>query len=144
MRKGKGIVKKIITFFLVLSVFLFPIPYSLFPAYAVCSRAADGLHIGDCFGFGDITSLGQATTNLMKPFFSLAVVLVIIYFLLGAFKYLKSGGNKEEVAGARQMITQAILGFMVLMLAFLVLQFILSSLFGKEIVPSVNLFYKKP
>lgn len=66
----------------------------------------------------------------MTPFFSIASVLVILYFLTGAFKYLRAGANKEEVAGGKQMITHAIIGFLLLMLAFLVLQFMLSSLFG--------------
>lgn len=92
--------------------------------------ADTGIDIGEKFGFGDLGSLGQATNQLITPAFSIAAVLVIIYFLLGAFKYLKSGGDKEEVAGARQMITHAIVGFLILMFAFLILQFLLSSLFG--------------
>lgn len=85
--------------------------------------------IGKNFGFGDIKSLGEATSRLMPAFFSIASFLVIIYFLAGAFKYLRAGGNKEEVEGGRQMIVHAIIGFMLLMLSFLVLQFMLSSLF---------------
>lgn len=86
--------------------------------------------IGEKFGFGGLTSLGQATSQLVVPTFSIAAFLVILYFLLGAFKYLRSGGNKEEVEGARKMISQAIVGFFLLMLSFLILQFLLSSLFG--------------
>lgn len=62
--------------------------------------------------------------------FSIATALVTIYFLWGAFKYLVSAGNKEETAGARDMITHAIIGFIILIFAFLILQFLLSSLFG--------------
>ena len=80
--------------------------------------------IGDHFGFGGITSLGKGTSMLINPIFSIAAVLVILYFLFAAFKYLKAGANKEDVAGAKQMITHAIIGFLLLMLAFLVIQFI--------------------
>lgn len=86
--------------------------------------------IGKKFGFGGITSLGDAVSRLVVPGFSLAAIAVIIYFLLGAFKFLTSGGNKEEVAAGRNMITHAIIGFIILMFAFLILQFLLSSLFG--------------
>ena len=86
--------------------------------------------IGDHFGFGDITSLGEGTSKLAAPMFSLAAVIVVIYFLMGAFKFLKAGGSKEEVAGARAMIIHAIWGFVILMFCFLVLQFLLSGLFG--------------
>lgn len=89
-----------------------------------------GVNIGEKFGFGDITSLGDATSKLVMPIFSIAAAAVVIYFLWGAFKFLTSGGNKEEVAGARQMIIHAIIGFIILMFAFLILQFLMSSLFG--------------
>lgn len=88
------------------------------------------VEIGKIFGFGDIKSLGDATSRLVVPGFSLAAVAVVIYFLMGAFKFLTSGGNKEEVAAARAMITHAIIGFIILMFAFLILQFLLSALFG--------------
>ena len=89
-----------------------------------------GVNIGEKFGFGDIISLGQATSRLVMPVLSIATAAVVIYFLLGAFKFLTSGGNKEETSSARQMITHAIIGFVILMFAFLILQFLLSSLFG--------------
>ncbi len=91
------------------------------PAYA--------FDIGEKFGYGNFKSLGQATSQLVMPIFSLAAAAVVIYFLWGAFNYLKSGGNKEEVANARNRITHAIIGFIILMFAFLILQFLLSSLF---------------
>ena len=100
------------------------------------------MDIGDKFGFGNITSLGQATSQLVNPIFSVATFLVILYLLLGAFKYLKAGGNKEEVEGGRQMIEQAVTGFIILMFAFLILQFLLSSLFGTETVGIFNIFKK--
>ena len=89
-----------------------------------------GVPIGDCFGFGGIRSLAQGTSQLIIPFFSIASFLVIIYFLFGAFKYLRAGGNKEEIEGARQMITHAMIGFIILIFAFFIIQFLLSTLFG--------------
>lgn len=87
------------------------------PTYAV-------FDIGDVFGYGYIKSLGQGTSYLIAPAFSLATAAVVIYFLIGAFKFLTSGGDKEAVASARNMITHAIIGFVILMFAYLILQFI--------------------
>lgn len=86
--------------------------------------------ISENFGFGDIKSLGEGTSRLVTPAFAVSAAAVVIFFLLGAFRYLRAGGNKEEVEGARQMIQHAIIGFVLLMAAFLVLQFLLSALFG--------------
>lgn len=88
------------------------------------------VNIGQEFAFGDITTLGEGVTRLVAPTFGVATLLVVIYFLIGAFKYLISGGDKEAVEGARRMITHAIIGFAILMFAFLILQFLLARLFG--------------
>jgi len=87
-------------------------------------RKFAGIPIGEDFGFGNLTSLGETTNQLVTPVFSIASFLVILYFLLGAFKYLKAGGNKEDVESGKQMIIHAIIGFMLLMFAFFFLQFI--------------------
>lgn len=124
---------KITSIVVLLFLQLYAIPYSLYPVYAAnpCPvPGRQGVLIGKCFGFGGLTSLGQATSQLVTPTFSIASFLVIIYFLIGAFKYLRAGGNKEELQGARQMITHAMIGFIILIFAFFILQFLLSSLFG--------------
>ena len=120
--KNQNVKTKNFAFYIVIFIFTLYILHLPSPAYA-------DVKIGETFGFGAITSLGQATTQLVTPIFSLAGAAVVIYFLWGAFKYLQAGGNKEETAGAQQMITQAIVGFIILMFAFLILQFLLSSLF---------------
>lgn len=90
-----------------------------------------GVSIKDCFGFGpSFSSFGDIISKLVPTIFSVAAAAVVIYFLWGAFNWLKSGGNKEEIAGARNMITHAVIGFIILMFAFIILQFLLSSLFG--------------
>lgn len=98
--------------------------------YADCKPNDVGFNIKDCFGFGDITSLGDATSRLVVPAFSLAAVAVIIYFLMGAFKYLHSAGDKEEAMAAKNMITHAMIGFIILVFVFFVIPYLLSRLFG--------------
>lgn len=88
------------------------------------------VNIGKEFGFGGIGSFGEGISKLVTPGFSVASVLVIIYFLFGAFKFLASGGDKEQIAEGREMITHSMIGFIILMFAFVILQFLLSSLFG--------------
>jgi len=104
--------------------------YILHSTFYIPTFAA--VDLGDKYGFGDIPTLGEGVNRLVTPTFSIATAVVVIYFLAGAFKYLTSAGDKEAVAGARGMITHAIIGFMILIFAFLVLQFGLSLLFGIE------------
>ncbi len=90
------------------------------------------MDIGKNFGFGNIGSLGEGTTRLVLPIFEIAAALVVAYFLVGAFRYLKAESSKEEIEGAKHMITHGIIGFIILMLTFLILQFILAKLFNVE------------
>lgn len=114
--------KFLIIVFLLITYHLSLIP----PAYA-------RVDIGNFFGFGNIKSLGQGTSSLVVPTFSIAAAAVILYFIFGAFKYLTSGGNKEELEGAKRMITHAIVGFIILIFSFFVLQFLLGNLFGIKV-----------
>lgn len=86
--------------------------------------------IGKNFGFGTISSFGQLTSSFVPAIFSIATLMVTLYFLWGAFDYLISKGNKEEVAAAQQKMTHAIIGFIILILIFFVLPFIVSKLFN--------------
>ncbi len=79
--------------------------------------------IGNEYGFGYIKSLGEGVSLLVNPTFSIAIAVVVIYFLVGAFKYLTAAGNKDAIAAARAMIIHAIIGFIILIFAFLILQF---------------------
>jgi hypothetical protein len=99
---------------------------------SLVSVAYAEVNIGNEFGFGNIKNLGEGTSILVTPVFSIAVVLVTMFFLYGAFKILKSGGDKNEVQAGRDAITHAIIGFVLLMGIFLILNFVLSQLFGLD------------
>lgn len=118
--------KKIIFVSFLTFIFLYLVPLSLYPVFAA------PIDIGSQFGFGNIKSLGQGTSTLVTPVFSIATGLVVLYFVFGVFDYISSGGSKEGVEKAQKKITQSIVGFIILMFAFLSLQFLLSALFNIE------------
>jgi hypothetical protein len=105
-------------------------PRSGLPTFGLIPTAYAEVKIGDEFDFGDITNLGQGTDRFIVPIFSIASVLVLLFFLYGAFKILTSAGDKREVEAGQQAITHAIIGFVILMAAFVLINFVLSGLFG--------------
>lgn len=114
---------RVLAFIFVFSLYIVHSTFYITPVYAE-------VKIGEKFGFGGIPSFGEGISKLVTPGFSIAAVLVVLYFLFGAFKFLASGGDKEEIAAGRNMITHAIIGFIILIFAFVIMQFLLSSLFG--------------
>lgn len=80
--------------------------------------------LGTNYAFGWISSLGEGFTRLLGPGFAIAGVALTLYLIIGAFRFLLSGGDKSAIEGGRNMITHAIIGFVLLMLVFLIMQFI--------------------
>lgn len=99
----------------------------------IIPKAYAAVDISKEYGFGDLSSLGQGIDRLVYPAFFLAMLAVTIYFVYAAFKYTISGGDKEAVGEARKMITHSIVGFVLLMFLFLVLNFLFYRLFGAKI-----------
>lgn len=113
---------------------------SLFISYLfLLSSPVYAVDLSSEYAFGGIKSLGEGFTYLVAPGFSIAAIGVVIYFLIGSFKLLTSGGDKNNVAAGKDMIVHAIIGFILLIGMFLILQFI-PELFGIDfwVVRTVN------
>ena len=66
-------------------------------------------------GYGDI---GPFITNVLQLSFIVAVILVLVFIIWGAFEWITSGGDKEAVGKARNKIINALIGLAVLAVAF--------------------------
>lgn len=62
--------------------------------------------------------------NILGIAARLAGLAVFVMLLVGGFKFLTSGDNPESKAKAKATITWAILGFIVLLLAWFILRFL--------------------
>lgn len=76
------------------------------------------------YGFGWLKSLAEALQTLIQPAFGIAAAAVTIYFLIGTIKWITSSGEKEKISSARGMITHAFIGLLLLVVAFILLEFI--------------------
>lgn len=72
------------------------------------------------------TTLGNAISNIITLAFAVAVLIVLVMLILGAYEWMVSGGDKEAVAKARNRIINALLGLAVLAIAFA-----LTNVFGQ-------------
>lgn len=76
------------------------------------------------YAFGGISSAGELLSFMVPVAFTIAGVAVTLYMIVGAFRFITSGGNKESVAKAQGMITHAFIGYVLLIVLFFVVQFI--------------------
>ncbi len=70
------------------------------------------------------TDLAGVLTGILNIVFYLAAFMAFFYILWGAFSYISAQGKKEDLAKARARITWAIIGLVIVFLAFILTQFI--------------------
>ena len=86
----------------------------------------------------------EYTVYLWRASITIGSLAVIAYFLLGAFNWITSGGDKSKVETARNQMTHAIIGLVLLVSSFVLLSFLSKLLFGGEFdllqltIPGVN------
>lgn len=85
------------------------------------------ISIGGQFGLS-YSSLGAFISYLVPVVFSIAAMLVVFYFIIGAFELITSQGDKAHIVSARSKIYHSIIGFILLMALFLVMQYIIPTL----------------
>ncbi|MBD3250609.1 MAG: hypothetical protein GF381_03515 [Candidatus Pacebacteria bacterium] len=77
-------------------------------------------------GFAD--SIGSLITALLNFVMLIAALLVFMYLIWGGIEWITSGGDKSKTESARNKITAAIIGLIVLAASYAILQLALNFL----------------
>lgn len=73
-------------------------------------------------------SLGTFVQAIVPLAFSIAVIMVSFYFIIGAFELITSQGDKGHIVSARAKIYHSIIGFVLLVVIFLIMQYLPTAL----------------
>lgn len=94
-----------------------------FPAFAISEVSACPVDdfAGLC-GLGFNNVIGPLITTI----FIIAIIAALLYLVWGGFKWLTSGGDKAGVQTAREHIVAAIVGLVIIFLAYFILNLVLS------------------
>lgn len=108
--RPKNLLFKLLTLFL---------PFTLtFPSPAYAADWGAGCAEGDV---ATIKGLECAFSNFVSVILAFAGIILFVMFIVSGFRYLVSGGDPKAVEAAKGTLTQAILGLVILVLAFLIL-----------------------
>ena len=88
---------------------------------------------------GSSTDVSFLITTLIPYVYSAAGFALIIYFLMGAFSILTSGGNPQAVQAGKNKITYALVGFLVVFFSFWIVQLV-GLFFGISIIGEIFTF----
>ena len=72
-------------------------------------------------GVATLQGIECAFGNVVGVVLFLAGIVLFVMFLVGGFKYMTSGADPKAIEAAKGAITQAIMGAVVLILAFVIL-----------------------
>jgi len=110
--------------------------FSSQPAYAesAIDRSADKLNtIGIRTGFGIIKSdedLGiyEKIALVINIFLGFAGIIAVILVIFAGFKWMTAQGNEEQIIQAKGTIKSAVIGLGIVLLAFVIVNFVTESL----------------
>jgi hypothetical protein len=92
-----------------------------------------GLTLNEPFDGLDLMSV---IGRIIQIAFALAGLVATFYLIMGGYNYITSGGDPEAAEGAKVMITNAIIGMVVILVSYLIVDFILVQL---QVTNNINL-----
>ena len=78
-------------------------------------------------------SLSDILTFVIRAFFVIAGLAALLFLLLGALAWVTSGGNKENVDKARDKITAAVLGLILIVAVLAIIVTMEQVVFSRKI-----------
>ena len=70
------------------------------------------------------TFIGELVTNILPIIFAFAGFVSVIIIVISGIQFITSSGNPEAAAGARNRLIYALIGFVIIILAFAITQII--------------------
>ena len=93
------------------------------------ANAGNGIDIGTpTLAQGFAGNLGAIISGVLGFVMAIAALLVFLYLILGGIQWITSGGDKGKTEEARNKITGAVIGLIILAAAYAVLQIMLHFL----------------
>jgi amino acid transporter len=106
---------------------LIKIGYTALAMSPVAALAID-VNCPDQLGGACDSDLAGMITMISNTILLLVGVVAVLFLIIGGFQYIASGGNPEQVNKAKNTIFYAIIGIIVALLAYVLVQFVVSQL----------------
>ena len=112
---------------------IFIMVLSLFTAASVLVSPVSALETG--INYAENTGLGnkdprEIAADIIKVILGFLGIIAVVIILLGGFKWMTAGGNEDKIEEAKKMITAGVIGLVIILAAFGIATFVISSLLG--------------
>ena len=68
-----------------------------------------------------------AAVSLVKLLMTFLGIIAVVIILLGGFKWMTAAGNDDKVAEAKKLIAAGIIGLVIILSAFLIVNFVITN-----------------
>jgi hypothetical protein len=106
------------------------------PAYALQVQTPPNM------GIPGTTAPGTIITAALTIVYIVAALLVLFFLIMGAFKWITSGGDKDAIGKARGSIVNALIGLAILALAVVIVvvvgQILHINILGSFVIPDLT------
>ncbi|MBI2442549.1 MAG: twin-arginine translocase subunit TatC [Candidatus Levybacteria bacterium] len=114
--------------------------FGLFALFPLVVFAQEGESIDPCINNPELSTcqassiqIGEALGTVIQFIFVIAVILALGFLVYGGIRWITSGGDKSGVETARNTIIASIIGLIIVFLAYVILNLVLTFLTGEDI-----------
>jgi len=75
-------------------------------------------------------SLEEAITNIVNGVLGLTAIVAVAFIVYGGFLYITSQGDQQQIEAGKKAIIGAVLGIIVVGLAYVVVKFVITAVGG--------------
>jgi len=79
---------------------------------------------------GEIDTVGELAGQIVKTLMGVVGVIAVLMLIWGGIMYMTSAGNDEKIGTAKKIITGAIIGLVVSILAYVIVDFVIKAIGG--------------
>src|SRR3989339_650673 len=98
------------------------------PALAASAREGLGVAAEVAYGSGSPTGIGMLVGNVINVVISISGVILVLLIVYSGFLYLTAMGDKTKIDKAKTMLTQGIIGLVLILMAYGVATFVIDQL----------------
>lgn len=78
-----------------------------------------------------VEDLAPGVAGIVKVALGLVAVVALAFIVYGGFRYIVSRGDEREVETAKSTITTAVIGILVIGIAYAIVEFTVGAVFGQ-------------
>ena len=132
MKKFKNLI--LIAILSVLATFSALVALPSSGAYAACDttslNVSSGAECGNQTGVSNLFGTGGIITTIINVILFIVGILSVVMLIYGGIKYTTSAGDTAKVTSAKNTVMYAIVGLIVAILAFAIVNFVIGNIKG--------------